>query len=201
LTSRALVVRLKPIPEEDRKSEEEHEEEWSPVAPLVLAALLDVMACAIGNLPSTRLSRSARMADFERLIEAASPAMGWDPGEFSESYRSNQDELDAMAIEADDVASAILGLIQDDYPRGWSGSASQLLVALNNRVTETLKRDKSWPRNAVGLGNRIARMTPVLRRHGVIITRTHSGDRKIHIMPDPKNPAPASPSPSADLPF
>ncbi len=60
------------------------------------------------GLPSTRLARSSRLADFERLIEAAAPALGWKPGEFGEIYRRNQDELDSVTMEADDVAASIV---------------------------------------------------------------------------------------------
>jgi putative DNA primase/helicase len=182
LASRALVVQLQPIGDDARKSEQEHEAEWSMVAPHVLAALLDVMVCAIGNLPSTRLARSSRLADFERLIEAAAPALGWKPGEFGEIYRRNQDELDSVTIEADDVAASIVSLIEDDPPYRWTGTPSALLDSLAPKVSESVRRSKSWPQNATALGNRLVRLAPVLRRRGIIIERRHSGERRITIM-------------------
>jgi putative DNA primase/helicase len=181
LTSRALVVQLRPIPDEARKSEQEHESEWAKVAPQVLAALLDVMVCAIGNLPDTRLARSGRLADFERLIEAAAPALGWKPGEFSEIYRDNQNELDSVTLETDDVAAAIVSLIEDDSPHKWYGTASQLLDAIAQKVSETARRAKSWPQNSTALGARLVRLAPVLRRRGIVIERKHSGERRIVI--------------------
>ncbi|WP_298356922.1 ATP-binding protein [Rhodoblastus sp.] len=181
LASRALVVQLQPIGDDARKSEQEYEAEWSEVAPRVLAALLDVMVCAIGNLPSTKMARSSRLADFERLIEAAAPALGWEPGEFGEIYRRNQEELDSVTIEADDMAASIVSLIEDDPPHRWTGTPSALLDALGPKVSESVRRSKSWPQNATALGNRLARLAPVLRRRGIIIDRRHSGERRITI--------------------
>lgn len=181
LASRALVVQLQPIGDDARKSEQEYEAEWSEVAPRVLAALLDIMVCAIGNLPSTKLARSSRLADFERLIEAAAPAIGWRPGEFGEIYRRNQEELDSVTIEADDVAASIVSLIEEDPPYRWTGTPSALLDKLRAKISESVSRSKSWPQNALALGVRLTRLAPVLRRRGITIERHHSGERRITI--------------------
>ncbi|MEK4034907.1 hypothetical protein WOC76_09255 [Methylocystis sp. IM3] len=182
LASRSIVVRLNPIKDEDRKAEEQHDADWTAAAPHVLGALLNVMASAFGNLPGVKLSGASRMADFERLIEAASPALAWEPGEFTAIYRANREELDASAIEADPVASAIISFVHDEYPQGWAGTATRLLEALGSRVSEAIKKTRSWPGTASALSGRLERAKPLLRRHGITVARKHSGDRMITLM-------------------
>jgi hypothetical protein len=183
LGSRMVVVRLKPIPDDERKTEEEHNAEWAAAKPKVFAVLLDALSCALRRMPDTKLSRSSRMADFERLIEASAPALDLEPGEFGDIYRRNQAELDATAIESDPVAGAIVALIEKDFPTGWEGNATRLYDLLGDKVTDNTRRSRAWPMSAISLGSRLERLKPVLRRNGVIVEKRHSGDRFITIRP------------------
>lgn len=195
LASRALAVRLESIPDDARMTEGELEQEWSKVAPRVLAILLDALSAALARLPQTRPPKVSRMADFERLIEAASPFLGWEPGEFAEIYRANQSESDAAAIEADPIAGAIVDMVRDDHSAGWEGTMSRLLEILSTKVSEAVRRSRLWPATAGSLGMRLDRVKPALRRHGVGITRWHSGERRIRIFPiaAPQPTLPTSP--------
>jgi hypothetical protein len=183
LASRAIVVRLKHIPEETRKSEAEFNAEWAAAAPKVLAILLDVLSSALRKLPDVKVARVSRMADFERLIIAACPALGWEPEEFRLAYRDNQSDVDATAIESDPVAGAIVALIEKDFPMGWEGNATRLYDLLGDKVTDNTRRSRAWPMSAISLGSRLERLKPVLRRNGVIVEKRHSGDRFITIRP------------------
>ncbi len=136
------------------------------------------------KLPETRLRRAERLADFELLIEAASGALGWDPGEFSAIYRANQAELDAETLESSPVAEAILALMIDaEYSDGFEGSSSRLLELLRAKASETVLRSRIWPENNVALGIALSRIAPVLRRHGLTVAKHHSGKRWISICP------------------
>jgi hypothetical protein len=183
LASRAIVVRLKHIPEETRKTEAEFDAEWAAAAPKVLAILLDVLSSAMRKLPDVKLARVSRMADFERLIIAACPALGWDPEEFRLAYRDNQSDVDATAIESDPVAGAIVALIEKDFPMGWEGNATRLYDVLGEKVSDNTRRSRAWPMSAISLGSRLERLKPVLRRNGVVVEKRHSGDRFITIRP------------------
>lgn len=183
LASRAIVVRLKHIPEETRKSEAEFDGEWALAKPKVLAILLDVLSSALRKLPDVKLAQVSRMADFERLIVAACPALGWDPEEFRLAYRDNQSDVDATAIESDPVAGAIVELIERDCPAGWEGNATRLYDTLGGKVSENTRRSRAWPMSPISLGSKLERLKPVLRRSGIIVEKRHSGDRFITIRP------------------
>ena len=183
LASRALIVQLSVIPDDKRKTEGEHEAEWASVAPRVLGALVAVLSETLRRLPETRPPKLSRMADFERLIIAASPALGWGANEFAAIYRSNIAESDALAIENDLVAGAMLAAIQEDYLAGLEGAMTRLLEILGAKVSDAAKRSRDWPQNAVALGARIERLKPVLRRHGIEVQKRHSGNRWTSIRP------------------
>lgn len=181
LASRAITVRLRPILETERRTEEELLEDWSSVAPRVLGALLDGLSTGLRRLPSIRLDRLPRMADFARFVTACEPGLGFEPGSFLAAYGANQADTTETTFEADPVAVAIRDMIRNDYPIGWNGSATELLTALNARAGETIKRTRLWPATASSLGNRIDRIAPVLRAQGFAVDRRHSGTRTISI--------------------
>ena len=124
-----------------------------------------------------------RMADLARWITAAEPALGWEPGRFLAVYRENRRDVFETSFEADPVAVAIRDCIAADRPDGWTGTATELLAALNGRVSEGVRKSKLWPLSAQGLGNRIDRVAPLLRNKGFAVERHHSGQRHIIIKP------------------
>ena len=80
LLSRSIVLALPTLdnPRDERSLDAEFEAAW----PSILGSLLDAVSTALANWGSTRLEHSPRMADFARWVEAAAPALGWQPGEF-----------------------------------------------------------------------------------------------------------------------
>jgi len=183
LASRAVTVRLRPIAETERRTEAEFWEDWATTAPRVLGVLLDGLSTGLRRLASVKLDRSPRMADFARFATACEPGLGFEAGSFLAAYQANQADITETTFEADPVAIAIRDLIRNDYPTGWSGSATELLAALNTRTAENVRRIRLWPPTAASLGNRIDRIAPVLRSQGFIVERRHSGTRTITIAP------------------
>jgi hypothetical protein len=183
LASRAVTVRLRPIDETERRTEQELTEDWSTTAPRVLGALLDAFSTGLHRLASVKLDRTPRMADFARWVTACEPGLGFEPGSFLAAYAANQADTTETTFEADPVAVAIRDLVRSDYPSGWNGSPTELLAALNMRTPDSVKRLKLWPATAASLGNRIDRVAPVLRSVGFAIDRKHSGTRTISIAP------------------
>lgn len=64
LADRSLLVTIEPIPEEARRPESEILSEAAALWPIALGAFLTVVCKGLANLPSTRLPRLPRMADF-----------------------------------------------------------------------------------------------------------------------------------------
>jgi hypothetical protein len=79
LLDRCINLHLPTIPEELRRDEDELWTEFEPLRPGILGALLDAVATALANYPTTRLARRPRMAAFARWAVAAEPALGCEP--------------------------------------------------------------------------------------------------------------------------
>jgi len=108
------------------------------------------------------------MADFALWATAAETAFGWDRGAFLAAYEGNRQSANDVALEASSVARPLLELL--DEQGAWSGTASELLTALEDRVTDQLKRQKVWPKNARSMSGQVKRLSPNLRAGGWQVT-------------------------------
>jgi hypothetical protein len=183
LADRAISIHMRTIPETERMAEDVLLREFEVVRPQIIGALLDGVASAIRNLPTTRLERTPRMADFAKLAVAASPGLGFSADAFMLAYETNRRDTTETTFEADPVAMAVRNFVTTAHPSGWNGTATDLLAALNALVPEGLRKSKAWPFTAQGLGNRIDRIAPLLRQKGFAVEKRRSGARTISIAP------------------
>lgn len=182
LADRAITIRLRPIPEAERKPEDEILADWLDAAPLVLGALLDAVSAGLRHLSSVKLASSPRMADFAKWVTACEPGLGWEPGSTMAAYSANRRDVAQTTFEADPVAVALGALATASGRDGWHGTATELLERLNDTASDVARRTRSWPATAQGLGNRIDRIAPLLRSRGIHVERRHSGVRTISIV-------------------
>ena len=168
LLDRCLVVWLPAIPEDRRRPEAELYAAFEKVRPLILGALLDGVVTAMQQLPSTKLPSLPRMADFALWATAAETAFGWDRGAFLAAYEGNRQSANDVALEASSIARPLLELL--DERGAWSGTSSDLLTELEERVTDQLKRQKVWPKNARSMSGHLKRLSPNLRAGGWQVT-------------------------------
>ncbi|MFG1281540.1 hypothetical protein [Xanthobacter autotrophicus] len=184
LMSRALSIRLAAIPETGRRTDAAMDLEFAAVRPRILGALLDAVSAGLRNLETVALERLPRMADFALWMSAAEPGLGWEPGTFVAAMEAGREEATQAAFDADEVAKAIVDFITDEHSvAGWEGTPSALLEALNRRVTEDVRRFRSWPTTATGMGTRIDRVAGLLRHKGLSITRRRGAQRTVFIKP------------------
>lgn len=185
LADRALTIHLKAIPEDERRAEDELLAEFEAARPRIISALCDAASCALRNVDKVKLERAPRMADFVKWITSAESGLGWEPGEFIAAYNRNRRDVSETTFEADSVAVAIRSFVAKEHPLGWEGTPTELLSELNNRVSEGIRKARSWPMTAQGLGNRIDRIAPLLRSKGFSVERMRSTVRTIKIVPPP----------------
>ena len=161
LLDRGLIVPLPHIPEAERRPEAELWAAFEEARPSILGALFDAVAGALERVPSLRLERMPRMADFALWATAAEDALGWEPGAFMDAYIGNRAEATESALEADPVAIAVRELMEDRDE--WSGTAGELWEALNELVGEAIRHTKVWPGAPNALSARMKRLAPALR--------------------------------------
>ena len=195
LASRALVLNLPPIPPEARRCEEDVKAEFEAAWPGILGSLLDAASAALANYSHVTLAGHPRMADVARWVVAAEPALGWPPGSFRAAYDVNQTESADTGLESDAVGLALLGLLRHassvtgadasipdlGQPHAsvvWQGTATDLLNALESRVSDRTLRSREWPGSPGVLTNRMRRLAPVLRDHGYQVEKRKSGSER-----------------------
>jgi hypothetical protein len=165
LLDRALLVELPPIPDTDRRTEEEVKAKLDAARPILLGALLDAVSAGLRYLPAVKLDRLPRMADFVQWVEACGQGLGWGMGEFRDLLEEMRVELDTQVVGLWPVAPALMRLI----PEGgrFQGTVADLLERLNKErrgAEEAAAYD--WPRTARALAGELRRFTPALRRLG-----------------------------------
>jgi hypothetical protein len=123
LLDRCLIVRLERIPDERRLPEAELGELTDKLLPGIYGALLDLLATALRNLPTIKLDRRPRMADFFELCVAAGIP------NFESAYAGNIEVGCQAAVEANPIAEGIVSLL-DAHNGYWHGSSTELIRRL-----------------------------------------------------------------------
>jgi hypothetical protein len=177
LADRSLLTTLVAIERRNRRAEKELLAAFEKVRPLILGALLDGVSCGLRELPNTEMPELPRMADFA-LWGAACETAFWPKGTFWSAYGSNIEGAVKTVVDADAVATAVCDLMAEQHTAGeWTGTASQLLDVLTERVGKVQQTAREWPKSANALSGRLRRCTDGLRKLGITIV---FGDREGH---------------------
>jgi hypothetical protein len=178
LMDRAIVLDLASISEERRRPEAEFWHSFDRVRPRILGSLLTAVSVAFAYHDQVAITRLPRMADATRWVTAAESALRWRAGSFLSAYRLNRSRSRALTLQSSPLAAVILRLLADAEP--WSGTATELLGALEHLVEEPVKRRSDWPKTAAVLGTSLRRLAPDLRNVEHIDIRfphRHGADR------------------------
>ncbi len=124
LADRALIVSLPALEEDRRRAESDFWAAWERKRPFVLGALLDVIVATRRRLPTVKMDRLPRMADFARLVVAAEETLGWPAGSFMSVYSDNRATAFEAALESDPVIQAVRDL---SGRKDFEGSYTELL--------------------------------------------------------------------------
>ena len=170
LLDRSLVVAMKPIDENKRRSEEAIDADLAELGGELVGAVFDAVSGALDNLDKVPVPTWSRMVDATRWALAASPRLGCTRAQLEQTLRSNRGRRDEIVLDASLFAAAVIELAV--ARRRWQGTTAELKVTLEAE-TETGKanagnKDKeTWPQTVQGVTAALARLAPVLRRQGV----------------------------------
>ncbi len=176
LGDRTISITLPPIPPEKRRTEAELWAAFDAAHPRLLGGLLNAVSAALAHRDAVDLPRKPRLADFVSWVEAAGPALGWEPGDFLAAFEASRNNVDIVAIESMPIGPVLLKFVQGLTEDQWEGTASELLAALNNEAGEATTKDREWPKRANRLSNQLRRIAPNLRQVGVWVGWERSGD-------------------------
>lgn len=172
LADRLAVVDLRPIAEVDRLDDEALASRFAEAHPRLLGAFLDLLVRVLALLPTVRLERRPRMADYARVLAAVDQILGTDG---LATYLGQRAELQRDAAEGDRVGNVVLAFMGDRDR--WSGTAGEL----HERLTpEHPTRD--WPGTPRGLSAALRKVAQPLIAAGIRVTfdrQGHQGRRVI----------------------
>jgi hypothetical protein len=154
LADRLLSIDLKVIPEDNRLNETDLWPKWNAAHPRLLGALLDLAAGIQRALPSVRLERKPRMADFACILGAMDYVLGT---KGLDRYLAKQGLMAADTLTADAFITAVAGLGKD-----FEGTAAVLLEL----VVKPEKPPRDWPANPRLATVHLKRQAPVMRKAG-----------------------------------
>lgn len=169
LLGRSVPLQLSPIL--TYRTESEFRRKFEADLPAALGGLLDAVSCALQNLETTPVDRTARMADFAQWAAAASHQLGWTPEIFYATYAENRENAEDSILESSPVAMAIEAFAKSLDEDGWTGTMSDLFERV---APQPIPRE--WPKNPRGLSSVLRRYAPVLRGRGVTVD-THKGTK------------------------
>ena len=171
LADRSIFLSLESIADDKRKAEQQFWTDFDAAHPRILGALLDGVATGLRQLPTIKLDKIPRMADFALWSTACETAY-WDAGTFKRAYSQNRDDAVGAVIEADNVATAVQyfmierpdlkqqkqgSLLNVDRTK-WEGTSTNLLdalkMAIGEKKVEQMERRKEWPGNPRALSAR-----------------------------------------------
>jgi putative DNA primase/helicase len=189
LAERALVIHLQALSESARRPEDEFWADFDVARPRILGALLDAVSAALRHSSDVKLGCVPRMADFIKWGTAAEAGLGWDKGSLLAAYQRNRHDVSEAAFEADTIAVAIRDFVIATYPEGREVSPTQWWGSVSAYVSESIKKERSWPSSAQAFSNRVMRAKPLLESKGLIIQFKHSTTRTIVIVPPKPQPS------------
>lgn len=167
LADRTVHLTLPTIPATERRSEAEIKTRFDAMRGRVLGALLDGVVEALRNRSSVRLDASPRMADFALWVTAAESALGWEPGAFMQAYENDRNEAHMEAVESSCIGPAVLKLVGSQPGHTWSGTATELLIALRRVANISDLNRQGWPASPKGVSGGLRRLAPNIRACGV----------------------------------
>lgn len=173
LVDRSLIIRLRHIPEEKRKSSDELEKHFTENAPKHFGFLLDLVAEGMRELPNIKLARLPRMADFACWGVAVEKPLGGDPL-FADVYIHNrQGALEELA-DNNPVVQAIESFM--DKQVKYTARGAELLKNLTPHAPDRFS--KSWPKTASTLSSAINRNVQVLEAIGIKVSKGEGRKRR-----------------------
>jgi hypothetical protein len=185
LLDRSLLVGLKDIPTDERRTEEELYAEFEEAEGKIFGGFLDTLVKACKNYPEVKPEKLFRMADFTRWGCAIAQALGETQEAFIEAYETKVVlQMEEAAMDSP-LATVLLDYMRDREK--WKGTPTELYLLMRGHAKSmgVSRRQKRWPKAPNSLTRLLNDLKPSLKALGLeVITGIREGDegtRKIEI--------------------
>lgn len=177
LMSRLILEDVPDLPDESRIPDKKMLKMIEEDAPVILGGCLRIIPAAMKRLPTVKLVRYFRLADFTEWGVAITEALGFEGRHFEEAYALNVDSQNEKTIENSIVANYLIKYLQWDENSHIETTAAEILRAIENYAKEILKKDlgraDGWPGGVVPFSKELNKIIGPLRAVGItVIKRT-----------------------------
>jgi hypothetical protein len=173
LTSRTLHVETLPITGERQREREWLRREFDARRAGVFGLLLRAVAVASVRRDQVILHERPRLLDAARLVDAAAPLIGLEPGEWPRLVVGQRAAASRDLIEDSPLGRAVRTLAEREGT--WTGSATELLGKLERPAVQ-VGGDDYWPKSSRKLSADLTRLARPLRDVGVVVERARRTD-------------------------
>lgn len=164
VADRLLTVELQAISPTARRTEAEVSEQLEANRGIITAALLELLAGILHELPTTTLREKPRMADFAMVLAALDAHTGWST---LQDYLTAANGAARDVVEGDRFASAVVELaLSSGY---WQGTCK----TLRELITPD-RPPRGWPESSRAVAAKLKRFQPALLAAGVAVARRDS---------------------------
>lgn len=183
ILDRTVPIRVSRISETKRRTQSELDAEFAKLKPYLLGSVYNILSKALKLLPSVKLEKLPRLADWAQLCYAICESMDGHTGqEFVEAYEFILNRQTELAIESSLVAQACRLLTSQTGT--WEGTASQLheIKLRYSGLADCVEDDAArcylvnhpdWPRSPATLGKQLDRCKSTLESIGIKVKHGH----------------------------
>jgi hypothetical protein len=177
LAQRSLHIHLPSIQEEKRRSEHDMEAELAAAMPSIMRGLYELTSKLLKALPDAKVTAPHRMLDFVRWLAAMEVVLNVPT--LQEFFVFTQAQGQRDALQENILSATVLEFAEKE--KKWTGTPTELLKALNERVSEATRRARDWPANPIALSRRLIPMVPALKEQQIRLEMTRGTERRISI--------------------
>lgn len=180
LLDRCLILSFERIPEDRRIDEEEFWKNFNDEKPYILGAIFTALAEVLKIIPSFKLSKKPRMADYAKYAAASAIALGNSADDFLNAFTENIGRQNQAAIESSPTAQSILSFMSEKDE--WNGSSSALHKELKQIVEKSnlqLGGSDGFPKSSNWLWKRIMQVRPNLTSLGIKVWKTDAVNNSV----------------------
>ena len=175
LLDRCLILSFERIPEEKRIDEEDFWKNFTTEKPYILGAIFDTLSQVLRLIPTFKLPRKPRMADYAKYATASAVSLGRTADEFLNAFSENISRQNQAAIESSPTAQAILQFMSDKD--NWSDSSLELhkqLKGIAEKSNLQIGGSDGFPKSSSWLWKRIMQIRTNLLSLGITATKTET---------------------------
>lgn len=168
LAQRCLMVRLQPIDEAQRRTDEALMRDLAEDMPHIFAGVLHRMSLNFAKLDEAKVTHPERMIEFSKSIAASELVDGVPPGTYQAVYSDMVAEGQLDTIMDNPLVLSVATLVDSLKGQPWTGSPTELLEALP--VPFGTERSRVLPGTPIGLSKRLQTLASAFKTLGIECT-------------------------------